>query len=61
MTPDDLPESITSCVYQFQKDGVAFGIKNKGRILLADEMVRSTVFILLNDERVLVKRYKPWL
>jgi SWI/SNF-related matrix-associated actin-dependent regulator 1 of chromatin subfamily A len=37
-TIDSLPTGILSTLYQFQKDGISFGIQRKGRILLADEM-----------------------
>ena len=33
-----LPNGFLSALYQFQKDGISFGIERKGRILLADEM-----------------------
>ena len=35
---DNLPANFLSILYQFQKDGINFGIERKGRILLADEM-----------------------
>ena len=35
---DSLPNDFRSYLYQFQKDGINFGIERKGRILLADEM-----------------------
>ena len=35
---DSLPEKFLSFLYQFQKDGINFGIQRKGRFLLADEM-----------------------
>lgn len=35
---DSLPNNFLSVLYQFQKDGINFGIERKGRILLADEM-----------------------
>ena len=35
---DSLPSNFLSVLYQFQKDGINFGIERKGRILLADEM-----------------------
>lgn len=33
-----LPEKFLSYLYEFQKEGIAFGAEKKGRILLADEM-----------------------
>ena len=35
---DSLPSNLLAILYQFQKDGINFGIERKGRILLADEM-----------------------
>ena len=35
---DSLPDKFLSFLYQFQKDGISFGIQRKGRFLLADEM-----------------------
>ena len=35
---NSLPNNFLSVLYQFQKDGISFGIERKGRILLADEM-----------------------
>ena len=37
-TINSLPNNFLSTLYQFQKDGINFGIERKGRILLADEM-----------------------
>lgn len=34
----DLPEQLTSRLYQFQRDCVDFGLKNYGRVLIGDEM-----------------------
>jgi len=35
----DLPTKFQEKLYNFQKEGVAFGLKNCGRVLIADEMV----------------------
>ena len=35
---DSLPNQFLSTLYEFQKDGINFGIQRKGRFLLADEM-----------------------
>ena len=35
---NSLPNEFLSTLYQFQKDGISFGIERKGRFLLADEM-----------------------
>ena len=35
---DSLPDNFLQCLYDFQKDGIKFGLERKGRILLADEM-----------------------
>ena len=35
---EDLPECMKKVLYKFQKQGVAFGIKKSGRLLLGDEM-----------------------
>ena len=35
---DSLPKQFLSTLYEFQKDGINFGIQRKGRFLLADEM-----------------------
>jgi len=35
---DELPAEVLNNLYTFQKDGIKFAIKNKARILLADEM-----------------------
>ena len=37
-TINSLSTNFLSTLYQFQKDGINFGIEKKGRILLADEM-----------------------
>ena len=37
-TLDSLPNNLLTILYQFQKDGINFGLERKGRILLADEM-----------------------
>lgn len=34
-----LPESLQGKLYEFQKKGIEFGVKNYGRVLIADEMV----------------------
>lgn len=36
--PDPLPESLESKLYPFQREGIMFAIRKRGRILLADEM-----------------------
>ena len=35
---DSLPPKFLQCLYEFQKEGIKFGLQRKGRILLADEM-----------------------
>ena len=35
---DALPPRFLQCLYEFQKEGIKFGLERKGRILLADEM-----------------------
>ena len=35
---NSLPDKFLQCLYDFQKDGIKFGLERKGRILLADEM-----------------------
>ena len=35
---DSLPPKFLECLYEFQKEGIKFGLQRKGRILLADEM-----------------------
>ena len=35
---NSLPDKFLSYLYDFQKDGIKFGLERKGRILLADEM-----------------------
>lgn len=35
----DLPQSFQKKLYNFQKEGVEFGVQNYGRVLIADEMV----------------------
>ena len=35
---NSLPDNFLQCLYDFQKDGIEFGLERKGRILLADEM-----------------------
>lgn len=35
---DDLPECLKKVLYKFQVEGVAFGLKQCGRVLLCDEM-----------------------
>jgi len=37
----DLPRNFQEKLYKFQKEGVSFGLKNCGRVLIADEMVIS--------------------
>ena len=37
-TINSLPNKFLSTLYQFQKDGINFGIERKGRILIVDEM-----------------------
>lgn len=34
----NLPQDLQKSLYQFQKDGVTFGIEKYGRLLLGDEM-----------------------
>jgi len=38
----DLPENFQKKLYNFQKEGVEFGIRNCGRVLIADEMVSNS-------------------
>jgi SNF2 family DNA or RNA helicase len=38
ITLKDLPEKITSSLYEFQKKGIEFGLSRYGRVLLGDEM-----------------------
>ena len=35
---DSLPETLKSKLYDFQKEGIEFGIKKFGRLILGDEM-----------------------
>ena len=35
---NSLPDNFLQCLYDFQKEGIKFGLERKGRILLADEM-----------------------
>ena len=35
---NSLPNNFLQCLYEFQKEGIKFGLERKGRILLADEM-----------------------
>lgn len=35
---ENLPEAMQKKIYEFQKQGITFGISNFGRILLGDEM-----------------------
>ena len=35
---DDLPESFSKNLYEFQKAGIAFGASRFGRMMLGDEM-----------------------
>jgi len=35
---DSLPTTFTQVLYEFQKEGIIFGMERKGRMLLADEM-----------------------
>ena len=35
---ENLPEAMQKKIYEFQKEGITFGISNFGRILLGDEM-----------------------
>jgi hypothetical protein len=35
-----LPESIKNKLFEFQKEGITYGIQKKAKFLLADEMVK---------------------
>lgn len=37
-TVNDLPTKLYNALYEYQKEGIQFGIKQHGRILIADEM-----------------------
>jgi len=53
-----LPEYFQSKLYSFQKQGIEFGIKNYGRVLIADEMVFSQSIGPLMIFRVLEKQFR---
>jgi SNF2 family DNA or RNA helicase len=35
---DQLPEKMKALLYPFQREGIEFGLKKYGRLLLGDEM-----------------------
>ena len=35
---NDLPEEFSKNLYEFQKEGIAFGLSRFGRMMLGDEM-----------------------
>ena len=38
---EELPQNIYQNLYEYQKEGIQFGINNYGRLLIADEMVNK--------------------